>query len=85
MEFKRSNVILGDKLKKTLEQRLTKPIKHEEIISQSELKQNCLSYCALEFFGFLFFVVFFAAINFVSRGLEFHEQFKIDSFIVNPY
>ena len=26
----------------------------------------------------------FAAINFVSRGLEFLEQFKINSFIVNP-
>ena len=28
--------------------------------------------------------LFFAAINFVSRGLEFLEQFKINSFIVNP-
>ena len=83
-EFKRSNAILDGKLKKNLEQGLTKPIKHKEIISKSDLEKN-----SAYLFGdnnpviLRFRVWFVVAVHFVSRGLEFHEQLKINSFIVN--
>ena len=83
-EFKRSNAILDGKLKKNLEQGLTKPIKHKKIISKSDLEK-----ISAYLFGdnnpviLRFRVWFVVAIHFVSRGLEFHEQLKINSFIVN--
>ena len=60
------------------------PIKHKEIIYKSNLN-FFLAYLSGDNNPVIlrFRVRFVVAIHFVSRGLEFHEQLKTNSFIVN--
>lgn len=76
-----SNKFLDGKLKKNLLDGLSRPTKHKEISPKQD--QNKISAyvfreptpISLRFRIWLLF-----AIQFISRGLEFHEQLKTDSF-----
>lgn len=82
-EFRSSNNILDGKLKKNLEEGLARPTQHKQIIPSPELTKMW-SYLNGDNdpIALRFRVWFQLSVHFVSRGLEFHEQLKINSLIV---
>lgn len=81
-EFRSSNSILDGKLKKNLQEGLARPTKHKEIINTADLEK--ISTYLYENFtpvALRFRIWFLLSIQFVSRGLEFHEQLKPNSFV----
>jgi hypothetical protein len=81
-EFKTCNNILDGKLKKkNLQEGLSRPTKHKDVIPTQDLnKISAYLYGDMTPVSLRFRVWFIIAIQFVSRGLEFHEQLKVDSF-----
>ena len=82
-EFRASNNILDGKHKKNIQEGLARPTKHKEVITNNEM-ENISTYLYGEVNPVVlrFRVWFLLAIRFVSRGLEFHQQLKMDSFVI---
>jgi hypothetical protein len=82
-EFRASNNILDGKLKKNLQEGLVRPTKHKEVITNNEMEKiSTYLYGEVNPVVLRFRVWFLLAIQFVSRGLEFHQQLKMDSFVI---
>ena len=80
-EFRESNNVLDGKLKKNLQDGLSRPIKHKEIIPKQDLdKISAYVFGEPTPISLRFRIWLLIAIQFISRGLEFHEQLKTDSF-----
>ena len=81
-EFRKSNDILDGKLKKNLREGKSKATKHKEVIPRNDLMQIS-SYLHGEDSPVVlrFRVWFILSMHFVTRGLEFHEQLRRDSFV----
>ena len=81
-QFRRANEILDGKLKQNLHQGLSRPTLHKDIISVSDLdKINTYLYSDNNPVILRFRVWYNIAIHFVSRGLEFHQQLNLNSFV----
>ena len=82
-EFRVSNNILDGKLKKNIQEGLDRPTKHKEVIANNEMEKiSTYLYGKVNPVVLRFRVWFLLAIQFVSRGLEFHQQLKMDSFVI---
>jgi hypothetical protein len=74
---------LDGKLKKNLQEGLARPTKRKEVITNNEMeKMSTYLYGEVNPVVLRFRVWFLLAIQFVSRGLEFHQQLKMDSFVI---
>lgn len=83
-EFRTSNNILDGKLKKNLQEGLARPTKHKEVITNDEMsKISSYLYGEVNPIVLRFRVWFIIAVHFVSRGLEFHQQLRMNSFVLN--
>jgi len=83
-EFRTSNNILDGKLKKNLQEGLARPTKHKEVITNDEMsKISSYLYGEVNPIVLCFRVWFIIAVHFVSRGLEFHQQLRMNSFVLN--
>ncbi|XP_062568618.1 uncharacterized protein LOC134230786 [Saccostrea cucullata] len=81
-EFRTSNNILDGKLKKNLQDGLSKPTQHKEIIPQADLlKISAYLFDTENPITLRFRTWFIISMQFVTRGLEFHHQLKRDSFV----
>jgi len=80
--FRKSSEILDGKLKHNLQKGLSRPTKYKNIISVSDLdKINTYLFSANNPVVLRFRVWYNIAIHFVSRGLEFHQQLNLNSFV----
>lgn len=80
-EFRESNNVLDGNLKKNLQDRLSRPTKHKEIIPKQDLdKMSAYVFGEPTPISLRFRIWLLIAIQFISRGLEFHEQLKTNSF-----
>jgi hypothetical protein len=73
---------LDGKLKQNLQPGLSRPTKHTDVMSVSDLdKINTYLFSANNPIALRFRVWYSIAIHFVSRGLEFHQQLNLNSFV----
>lgn len=80
--FRKSNDILDGKMKQNLQNGLSRPTKHKEIILESDLKKINLYLFSEESPARLRYRVWFhIAIHFVTRAIEFHQQLNLQSFV----
>lgn len=80
--FRKANDILDGKLKQNLQQGLSRPTKHKEVIPVSDLnKINTYLFSAHNPVILRYRVWYHIAIHFVTRGLEFHQQLNLKSFV----
>lgn len=82
-EFKKSNGVLDGLLKQRVRSGISKPVKHKQIIEQSDLMKisNYLSNAPSSPVILRQCVWYQLAVNFITRGNEFHHQLKTDSFV----
>lgn len=81
-QFKTCNSILDGKLKKNVQEGLARPTKHKEIIPEADLERiSAYLYESLNPVSLRFRIWFILSMQFVSRGLEFHEQLKLNSLV----
>lgn len=72
-------------MKKNLQEGLARPAKHQDIIKTTDLQLiPTYLYENLNPVVLRFRICFQLSIQFVSRGLEFHDQLKTNSFIFKP-
>ncbi|KAL5018423.1 hypothetical protein ScPMuIL_004145, partial [Solemya velum] len=80
--FRKSNNVLDGKLKYNLQKGLSRPTKHHESIPQNDLlKINTYLFSECNPVILRYRVWYILSMNFVSRGLEFHEQLTTGSFV----
>ena len=81
-EFKPANGVLDGLLKHRTLNGQSKPTKHKPVIEKDDLKKivNFLSKANTSPIVLRLAVWYNLSIHFVSRGLEFHHQLKLDSF-----
>ncbi|XP_033753923.1 uncharacterized protein LOC117337183 [Pecten maximus] len=78
-----SNGILDGLLKQRMRLGLSKPVTHKEIIDQDDLEKIAAYFEEAPNSPVILrqYVWYTLAVHFVSRGMEFHHQLKLDSFI----
>lgn len=83
-QFRKSNETLDGKLKSNLKEGLSRPTQHKQIITNADLTQiSTYLYEKCNPVILRFRIWFTLSLHFVSRGLEFHEQLRRDSFVFN--
>ena len=79
--FKRANDVLDGKMKQNVREGVSRPTKHKEIISENDLNKIA-TYLKCDNPVTLRYKVWYdVAMHFVTRGLEFHEQLNMTSFV----
>ncbi|KAK3104431.1 hypothetical protein FSP39_001869 [Pinctada imbricata] len=81
-EFKQANAALDGKLKQNMKMGLSKPTQHKPVITPNDLS-NISTYLMSDLNPVIlrYRVWYDLSIHFVSRGLEFHQQLNINSFL----
>lgn len=81
-EFRRANKLLDGLLKDRMASGISKPTQHKEIVEEGDLTRimNYFNGADTSVFILRQCVWYNIAVHFVTRGLEFHHQLKINSF-----
>ncbi|KAK3082459.1 hypothetical protein FSP39_018219 [Pinctada imbricata] len=80
--FAKANALLDAKLKLMVKSGSSRPTQHKKIISENDLKKICTYLDNDDDPQILQYNVwYYLAIHFVSRGLEFHHQLTLHSFL----
>jgi hypothetical protein len=80
--FKSSNNVLDGRLEKNLQEGRARPTKHKEVIPPADLqKMSQYLFSDPNPVSLRFRVWVLLSLQFVSRGLEFHEQLRVNSIV----